>query len=389
MDVAVTSTNGTTGRVPVVAFVTHSAKMSGGEIFLLRVTSAMQRVRPLVVLGEHGPLEQALADLGVDCVVVPLAAAVQQHTATTGAGRAALGKVASVVAVARRLARLFSDRGVDVVETHSAKAHVYGALAGRLARLPVSAHLHGVIGTADVRRGNALFLRAVVRLLPHRVIANSRATADSVGGRRGRDAIVIGCPVTLPETVLPAPSCPAFTVVGRLSAFKGQDVAVRAFARAQQRGLDPNARLRLVGGALFDRDVAFAASLRELVDALGLGAAVVFVGHVDDAAAEFDRCTVAVHASVLPEGFGQVVIEAMAAGRPVIASDAGGPAEIIEHGVDGLLVPAGDVDAMATEMLRLAADPVERSRMAIAARRTAARYDLGRIVADVETALVG
>jgi glycosyltransferase involved in cell wall biosynthesis len=71
-----------------------------------------------------------------------------------------------------------------------------------------------------------------------------------------------------------------------------------------------------------------------------------------------------VHASVLPEPFGQVVVEAMAAGRPVIATAAGGPLEVIRDGYDGLLVPPGDVSAMARAMRRLADDELLRRRLA-------------------------
>src|SRR5690606_36662444 len=80
-----------------------------------------------------------------------------------------------------------------------------------------------------------------------------------------------------------------------------------------------------------------------------------------------------VHASITPEPFGRVVPEGMAAGNVVIAAEAGGPCELITHGVDGLLVPPGDVTALAEAMLTVAGDPGLRNRMATAARLTAHR----------------
>lgn len=374
---------------PVVAFLSHSAQLSGAELFVLRVTAAAREIRPLVVLGEPGPLEAALDDLGVDVVVVPLAAAVRSHTGQSAAGVAAvLRKGTGVIRVAARLAALFRRHGVAVVTTHSAKAHLYGGVAGRLAGIPVVAHLHAVLGTADVRARNAALLRAVVTTLPTAVIANSRGTAASLRLRSSGTVEVVGCPVVVPTEVPAPPGGPVFTVVGRLSPFKGQDLVLRAFATIVREGDVSGARLRLVGGALFERDIAFEQHLRTLAQDLSVADRVDFVGHVDDVVGEFARCDVAVHGSVLEEGFGQVVVEAMAAGRPVVASAAGGPSEIITHGVDGLLVTPGDLDALTSAMRRTALDGALRTRLGVAGRRRAASFALPVIVEQLERALL-
>ena len=101
---------------------------------------------------------------------------------------------------------------------------------------------------------------------------------------------------------------------------------------------------------------------------------VEFLGFRDDVWRELARLDVLVHASVIPEPFGQVVVEGMAAGLPVLAAAAGGPAEIIEDGVDGVHVPPGYPEALAAALRRLAADPARRRRLGDAARRSARRY---------------
>ena len=78
-----------------------------------------------------------------------------------------------------------------------------------------------------------------------------------------------------------------------------------------------------------------------------------FRGFRPDMGSELERVDAMIHASVIPEPFGQVVIEGMAAGLAVVASDAGGPAEVITHEVDGLLYPPGDVAALAVLLRRL------------------------------------
>lgn len=381
-----TATPTPTPTPPTVAFVTHSAQLAGAEIFLLRVTSAMRRVHPLVVLGEHGPLEHALAERGIDTVVLPLDDAVQQHAATSSVGRSLLRGVSGVVGAARALARLCRERDVALIASQSAKSHVYAGLAGRIARRPVLVHQHSVIGGTDASRANALVLRTAIALVARRVVANSRTTARAVG--RLRPIEVIGCPVAPVPSVPPVPEgAPEVLVLGRLSEIKGQDIAIRAFARARQLGLPSDVRLRLVGAAMFDRDAAFEATLRDAVRETGLGDAVEITGHRDDVAAEFARSTVVVHPGRVAEGFGQAIAEAMAAGRPVIATDLGGAAELVGRDA-GVLVPAGDVEALARAMHALVPDVERRERLAETARARVRAFEPTVVVERLEDALL-
>lgn len=369
-----------------MAFLSHSAALSGAELLVSRVTAACTRTTPVVVLGEHGPLEQVLAGAGVRCEVLPLDASVRDHTVGTTTGAAA--KVRSTVRTTRALTELLRAMGTRVVYTHSAKAHVYGGLAGRMAGIPVVAHVHDIVGTSGSSRGNAALLHTTLRFLPHAVIANSRTTARSLGRLR-HPAAVIGCPATVPSTAPPRRGGPfTFGMVGRLTPWKGQDVVLRAFAAARTAGLDQSTRLRLVGAPLFGDDDLFGRELRVLAQELGIAGHVDFRGHRSDVENEMAACDVVVHASTRPEPFGQVVVEAMALGRPVIAADAGGPAEVITDAHDGLLVTPGDVDALASAMVRLATDREARGRLAENGRRSVTRYDLTHVVGRIEDVLL-
>lgn len=370
----------------MVAFLSHSAARSGAELLVARVTAASIRIEPVVVLGEHGPLEQVLASAGVRYEVVALDAAVRHHGVDASSGL--LTKAASTMRTTRELVRTLQRSGVDVITTHSAKAHVYGGIAGRFAGIPVVAHAHDVVGSTGSSRANTALLRTALALLPRTVIANSRTTARSLGRPR-RQVTVIGCPTVVPDAVPPrADTAPAIGMVGRLTPWKGQDVVLRAFAAARAAGLAPSTRLRLVGAAHFGADEAFEHVLRGLAAELGIADMVDFRGHQSDVAAEIAACDVVVHASTRPEPFGQVVIEAMALGRPVIAADAGGPAEVVTDGHDGLLVPPGDVEALASALVRLTADREARARLAENGRQTVTRYALPHVVAQIEDVLL-
>jgi len=94
---------------------------------------------------------------------------------------------------------------------------------------------------------------------------------------------------------------------------------------------------------------------------------------------------VVVHASTLPEAFGQVIVEAMLSGRPVVATAIGGPAEIIEDGVTGRLVPPSDAGALAAGIAAVTSDQTAAATMARRARVLALdRFDIGRTTREVE-----
>ena len=129
----------------------------------------------------------------------------------------------------------------------------------------------------------------------------------------------------------------------------------------------------LLGSAMFGEE-DYEEELVELAAQLGISDRVEFRGFRSDIGTELGWVDAMVHASVIPEPFGQVVIEGMSAGLAVVASDAGGPAEVITHEVDGLLCPPGDVVTLAVILRRLADDPALRLRLGSQAVRTAERY---------------
>ncbi len=142
-------------------------------------------------------------------------------------------------------------------------------------------------------------------------------------------------------------------LVGRIVSWKGQFYFIRAIAEARKS--DSSIRGLIVGDDFEtgERD-DYIAGLKSLVEELDLEDAVRFTGHRTDVPNVMKAADVVVCASSRPEPFGRVIIESMAVGTPVIATDAGGATDIIEDGVNGLLVPIRDSDAMAAAIVRLA-----------------------------------
>jgi glycosyltransferase involved in cell wall biosynthesis len=268
----------------------------------------------------------------------------------------------------RELVRAVRREDADVIEACGEKMAVLAGWAARAARVPCVYNLQdgplrdapaGLVQAAALAGRHdavvvpsawmaARFRRAGVRA---RVIPNALVLADLPVARPAEDGDA-GRPLTVGH-------------FGRLVAWKGADVLLRAA------GALPDARFLLVGGALYDREPGYESRLTDLAEELGLTPRVRFAGHREDALALMAECDVVCHCAIEPEPFGMVVLEAMALGLPVVASRTGGPAELLDHGRTGVLVPPGDPAALGAELAALAGDPDRRRRLGEAARAEA------------------
>lgn len=274
---------------------------------------------------------------------------------------------------ARAAGRVARERGADVVHVHWPLPHaLFGWAARRAAGAPLVCSFYGVELTfARAARLPMLvpFLRRAIRTADA-VTAISTYTAGLVRAIHDRpvELIPFGATIPVPPRPLPPPPGPGFRVlfVGRLVERKGVRHLIDAVARARER-LD--ARLDVVG------EGPLRGPLEQHARALGLGDVVRFHGFVsdDELVRHYRDC----HAFALPavfdekgdiEGLGVVLIEALAYGRPVIASRAGGITDIVEHDRTGLLVTPGDARALADAIAALAADPALAARLAAAGR---------------------
>ena len=162
---------------------------------------------------------------------------------------------------------------------------------------------------------------------------------------------------------------PVVGIVANLKPIKRIDVLIRAFAIAHKHC--PAARLIVVGmDGPSQRGRSMREELESLAGSLGIRKQVIFPGGVDDPTPYVNRFTVAVLCSE-SEGFSNAIIEYMQAGCPSICTDTGGNPELIQDGMNGFLVPVGDVDALADRLAKLLSDGTLARRLGEAARETA------------------
>lgn len=212
-----------------------------------------------------------------------------------------------------------------------------------------------------------------------RYIAISEAVRAASRGATRRPIEVV--PTFIPDAVLdedPGEERPAFLpprdgyilFVGALGPHKGLDVLLAAYTAA---GLRDRAPLVVVGTGRPDTPTHFPNGVTVARD----------IPHAAVMAA-WARCAVGVVPSVWPEPFGQVALEAMARGRPVVASAVGGLRDAVVDGETGLLVPPGDPDALGRALRALLDDPARRARMGAAGRRRAALFTASAVTGRIE-----
>ncbi|XHR26840.1 MAG: glycosyltransferase family 4 protein [Chthoniobacteraceae bacterium] len=362
-----------------VLFFDHSARPGGGEIALLRLIAALDRERfhPLVVLGSAGEFQTLLAEAGIEVHYLPLPtgiADVRKEKLSPSALLSA-GKTRECWSYARRLAAFMESHHVDLLHTNSLKADLIGAAAARRARVPLIWHVRDRIASDNLSALTASGFRLACRCLPDHIVVNSRATLETLGrAARGKATVVydgLPFPDFAPVPIPPGP--PVIGILGRISPWKGQHVFLNA--AAQIRKNFPHARFRIIGAPLYGEEF-YEQDLRAMSNRLGLTGAVEFTGFEKDIKREIERLTVLVHASTLPEPFGQVVFEAMYYSRPVVATRAGGVPEIVEDNITGILVPMEDAQAIACAVESLLAAPECARQMGAKGRERVLHYFL-------------
>ena len=380
-----------------VCYLDHTAKLSGGEIALARLLETIDRsaIDPWVILAEDGSLAERLRAAGIQVDIVPLSGTVldvRKDSVESGIF-SKVGLILQVLAYGFKVAALIRTQPVDIIHTNSLKSDIYGMLVSRLCRVPLIWHIRDHIDVTYLPAFAVKMMRFLAARVPAFVIANSQSTLDQLHlavakpgavvpsgvdphGEVVYDGIASGIPPLASETASNGPL--RIAIVGRLAGWKGQHIFLDAAAKLVEAGID--AKFLLAGTAMFGED-DYVAELHSQVDRLGLQGKVEFLGHVDPIDAFLPTVSILVHASTSPEPFGQVVIEGMAAGIPVVATDGGGVKETVVHGETGLLVPMGNAQALADALRMLIDRPELRAKLSTKGRQRVLRHFTASITA--------
>jgi glycosyltransferase involved in cell wall biosynthesis len=310
-----------------------------------------------LVFFKDGPWPQQLRAMGLRVEVIEAGRVRQLHR---------------VAATTATLAARFRARQPDVILNWAAKTQLYGSPAAVLAGMSDRV----VWWQHSIAAGHWIDLAA--NLLPARAVACYSSAAAEAQSRLWprRRTVVIAAGARPAGAGAPGKSLelageePVVGIVGRLQPWKGQDRLLRAQALLIERGHPFH--LVIVGGDSYGLSPEYAASLPRLISELGLEQRVTLTGEVSDAMPLIEQMDVLVNASD-PEPFGIVLVEGMAAGIPLVAVDAGGPRDIVEHERTGMLARSGDPADLAAALEPLLLSRARRRALGAAGRERFAR----------------
>lgn len=373
-----------------VLFVNQTGEMSGAEHSLLTLLSALPgHVSPTVAC-PAGRLSDAVSDLNIPVRIIGgTEVSFRLHPVHTSRG------LAEIARAGRAVSRLARELDVDVVHANSTRAGLIAGWGARQGASPRVVQIRDWVPEGRMSRTTLSVLAARVRAL----MPNSRYIAAQLPARTGNALIRVVPNAVDGERFDPSRADPmksrarlglarddeVLAVVGQFTPWKGQDDAVRVLGHLASRR--PRLRLLLVGSAKFNAprtrfdNVTYERELRALVRSLGLEDRVTFLGERRDVP-EVMRAVDVLLVPSWREAFGRVVVEAMAMTVPVVASNVGGPAEILRGGTDGLLATPRDPPTWARKVETLLDDVGLRGAMGASARERALSCFAPRRMAD-------
>lgn len=370
-----------------ILYINHLATLSGADQALLRLLSHLDRNRyePVVVLPEDGPLRERLAAQSIRTRFSPIHWWIPATHWSEEHFRAQLQGLPERV---EALARLAEEEEADLIHTNTVVT-LEGALTAARLGLPHVWHSRGLVGNGfpPAYFGDPAPIFETLDRLSGAIVCVSRGVEEQTAeflqekGTTPRPVIPDGFdagsflarPVGSREDLLRRHGLPdtarLIVSLGGIQRRKGQLDLIEAVALLRPDLPNFSDLAVLLAGEA--SDPAYLATLKTRLAELSLEDTVHLIGFEPDVRTLLAHAEILVHPSH-SEGFGMAILEAMAAGKPVVATRSGGPEEIVEAGVSGLLVPAQDPESLADAIRTVLTD----SETAAALGRQAAERSL-------------
>lgn len=334
-----------------ILFLHSSAELYGSDRSLFNLINNLdeKKFNIFVILPENGPLTRKLESLeNVKVIIGDIAVLRRKYLSIRGM----LNYFFSLIKSIRFVKKIINKNNIDIVYTNTSVVFC-GGIAAKLSRKKSLWHVREIISSKFER----FIVSTIVDLFSNIIISNSKATAESFTKKTDKVKIVHNAidtsevtnyrTVTLNEEFV-------IGMAGRINRWKGQKLFVEA-AEIVLSNTSKTVTFKIAGDA-FEGEEYLVEELKEYIQQKNVQNEVELLGYVSDMDQFYNQIDVFVLPSTQPEPFGLVILEAMARSVPVVATNHGGPTEIIEDKTDGYLVDYSDPQEMAEVLLSLLND---------------------------------
>ena len=377
-----------------VLFISHNSGMWGAERSLLLLLKNIDRkhFESIVILPGPGPLKEKIDNLNIKTYEVWSPWWVKPHVSKARFGRRIIKEIIQEIIAVIRLCRIVSKEKVAVIYTNTI-VKFSGAITAFITKKPHLWHIREIIpdnpNLLSVLPHKMLF--KLISRTSRTIIANSNATTAQFQGINTKNKLRIIYNAQETNGSHKFNSLKSIdgvkstdwivAVVGSFQKRKAQDDAIRAVKIAE--GAITNIKLLLIG----DGQKEYKDYLKSLCSELNISERIVFTGYRNDVPQILSRCKLLLMPS-WNEAFGRVIIEAMAAGIPVVGANGGGAKEIIQEGITGYLVSPKTPSEMAEKMVYLFRNPNVAKRLGINGEKNVAeKFSVSNYVHGIEEVL--
>ena len=336
-------------RHNILYTTSFSYMMGGGQWSLYYLVKHLNKelFRPVVLCPAEGDFAERVRSAGAEAICFEV------------------GRIRNMnLCMVRQIASIIRDRQISLVHTDSTTETLYAGIAARLTRVPLVWHIRA---SERERLLDRLLSRIATRLV---LAANMlEPMFEWLQGSGKLSVIHNGIPIEEFDAFPATPSLreefgidtdtALIGCIGRIEKWKGQEYLIHAMRNVER------AKLILVGG-VGDKD--YARKIQKLCKESGMESRAIFTGYREDIYRIVKCLDIAVFPT-LREAFSRVILEAMAAGKPVVATDVGGNPEAVQDGITGYLVPPRDPSALSTRINELVNNKEKREHMGLAGRK--------------------
>ncbi len=347
-----------------VLIINHSSRISGAETVLLRLMDSFDsRSFKLMVACPRGELADKLEQKDIPVIQLPFSP-LERTCNPFKLFRYLIG----LARIHRQLIRTVTNHAIDILHCNSFTATLYACSSARRINVPLIWHMHDILQRRPV---NGLFVRFAAHFAD-RIVCVSQAVQQnlvSFGIDRSKCRVIYNA-IPTKQNIVPTfgfretlgipGSALIITMIGQLAAWKGQDILIDAFSKLMTDRENGNIRCLIVGDVIHPAEQNYKERILNKVREKGLEGAIIFTGFRRDVDAIIQASDIIVHASTLADPLPTVILEAMSAGRPVVATNVGGVPELIVNGKSGLIVPPGKYEDLACALKVLISNPRSR-----------------------------